>query len=330
MANNEIKDNGMLPFKINEKVALEKSLFTNENVFFDEEKHTYTLVRENKELPSVTTVLSKLGVAPSYDEVDEEVLKNAASYGKAIHKEIEEYIKFGEMGVSVELSNFIKWLNNSPYLVIGSEVVVNNNYLAGTLDLLLYNEDTEKLAIMDLKTTSVIHKESVKWQNSLYRRMVVSPLGEHIDTNLVGHFQKNGEFEVVELPFISDEIINEVMKQLSTGEELHIPMIILNEYQLSEIQELLVAIKKHEDLIKSYNTQIDKYKEKVIKAMEENGISKYEDDMIRITYVAPVTKVSVDGAKLKKELPNIASKYQKITTTKASVRMTLKEDDDNE
>lgn len=64
-------------------------LETSRMIEFDEEKHLYTV--EGKVYPSVTSILGKLGVAESYEGIDEELLRARTARGKRIHRAIELY-----------------------------------------------------------------------------------------------------------------------------------------------------------------------------------------------------------------------------------------------
>ena len=68
----------------------------------------------------------------------------------------------------------------------------------------------------------------------------------------------------------------------------------------------------------------DSLREKLLKAMEDNSIRSFENERIKVSYVDPIKRTSIDSDKLKKELPEIAEKYSKETVTKASLRITLK------
>lgn len=59
-------------------------------------------------------------------------------------------------------------------------------------------------------------------------------------------------------------------------------------------------------------------------AMDKYGIKKFENDILKITYVEPTTRTSIDSARLKKELPAVAEKYSKISQVKGSVRIEAK------
>ena len=63
---------------------------------------------------------------------------------------------------------------------------------------------------------------------------------------------------------------------------------------------------------------------KLLEAMEQYGVKAFENDVVKFTYVAPTEKKSIDSAKLKKEHPEIASAYQKVTPVKAYVKIEVK------
>jgi len=65
-------------------------------------------------------------------------------------------------------------------------------------------------------------------------------------------------------------------------------------------------------------------REQLEKVMGECGIKSFENDLVKITYVEPTTRESIDSAKLKKELPDVAAKYTKTSNVKGSVRISVK------
>lgn len=65
-------------------------------------------------------------------------------------------------------------------------------------------------------------------------------------------------------------------------------------------------------------------KEKLIEAMEQYNVKKFENDSVKFVYVEPTTRTSVDSTKLKKEQPEIYEKYLKTSNVSASVRITVK------
>ena len=291
-------------------------------ITYFEDLHSYVL--NGKELLSTTRLLSKIGVAPDYSSVDEELLKKSAERGNAIHKDIEEWIK-GENPEEIykETYNFIKWLEGSGYTVIDSEYIVNNDVVAGKVDLLLKDNATGELVIADIKTTSAIHYESIAWQLSIYKALG----GEDINKALVLHFNKESELEVRDITLKKEEDIERLFDAVRKEEEYQLPTIELNQQEITTINNALQQIALLKAKQEEYEDIIKGFQEKLISAMEENGVKSIENDFFKITYVAPVVKTTIDTTRLKKEKPEIAKEYSKESTSKASVRITMKESD---
>lgn len=77
----------------------------------------------------------------------------------------------------------------------------------------------------------------------------------------------------------------------------------------------------------SLQVQEKTIKEKLLAAMEAYGITKFENDAIKITYFAPSTTTSIDSTKLKKEQPDIAKEYSKTSNKKSYIKIEVKAGD---
>ena len=117
---------------------------------FNEETHTYTN-EKGEVLISVTQLLKQAGISPNYSYVDEELLRASAEKGSMIHKEIEDYIKKGEIGFTRELQSFIDYVERNNIKVLASEKKVNNDRVAGTIDLIA-QYPSGKVVYADLNT----------------------------------------------------------------------------------------------------------------------------------------------------------------------------------
>jgi hypothetical protein len=88
-----------------------------------------------------------------------------------------------------------------------------------------------------------------------------------------------------------------------------------------------VTIQKITDLLK-LKKQLDEQEKQLKKVLVENmevyGIKSFENDFIKMTYVAPTTRSTIDSARLKTDYPKIAEQYTKVSDVAASVRVTLK------
>lgn len=87
------------------------------------------------------------------------------------------------------------------------------------------------------------------------------------------------------------------------------------------------VIKAISDIVtqkKSLEDQEKMMKEQLQKAMEQHGIKSFDNEVIKITYVAESVRNSVDSAKLKKKYPDIAAECNKSSNVKAFVKIEVK------
>ena len=297
-------------------------------ISFDEQTHTYTN-ETGKELISVTTLLKVAGISPNYDFVNEDVLKAAADRGTLIHKEIEDYIKKGEIGFTRELQSFIDYITENEITVLASEKRVWNDDVAGTIDLIV-KDKFGYIKYVDLKTTSSVYTVSVSWQLSIYKDLDLNNDYEnHKDYEIasleVWHFNKDGSLTVKDLMEVSKENIKRLYDAYINHTEFE---VIVDNSALAELYEVekLIAHFENEKKIAENNAKL--LREKIVESMKQQGVTKFENDKILITYVAPVKRETFDTATFKKEHPGIYNEYLKTTTTKDSVRIKLKENDD--
>ena len=285
-------------------------------VNFDKATHTYSL--EGKKLISVTQLLQMFHLSPDYTIVDEEILKASADRGSMIHAEIEAYNKRGEIGFTTEMANYKKYLDQNGLKCLNSEFVVFDDIVAGTADLLL-DEHGEKV-IADIKTTATLHRNSVSWQLSLYAYL----LGDNeVKRGQAFWFDHDGNLKVVDIPLKPKAEVERLLKCAESGENFE-ELVPVEQAQLSKLEEAEELIKYYDFLKKKAQEQSDEIKKAIMKAMEDNSVYSFENEALKVTYVAPTTRTTIDSARLKKELPEIAEKYTKRSDVKASLRITIK------
>lgn len=136
---------------------------------YDDETHTY--LADGIIIPSVTQIM-KVRFGNKYSGVDPTVLQKAANRGTRIHKAVEEWCTKGIDDGSKEVRNFKFLQKQWKFKVIENEVpllIFNEGkpIVAGRTDLIV---DTKRgLCIADIKSTSVLDKEYLAYQLSLYR-----------------------------------------------------------------------------------------------------------------------------------------------------------------
>ena len=292
-------------------------------VRFVEDTHQY-FDENGKELISVTTLLRKHGLAPDYSGVREDVLKAKAERGSLVHKEIETWIKTGEVGFTKELESFIKYVKDNDLYDIHSEVIVHNDIIAGTYDLMFMRNGICVRA--DFKTTANINKDLVAWQLSMYDYLDTRPCNELE----IFHFEDDGSLKVVPVERIPHEMLVGLIVAEREGYKYELPTIALPPETIKEIREAQFQYAFAEEIKKKAEEVLAKFKDMLIEEMEKNHVKSFENEMIKVTYVAPYTKETLDTTRLKKEHPELAREYTKVSTTKGQVKITLKGDDTND
>lgn len=291
-----------------------------ERVIFNKENHTYTL--DGKILISVTQLMRKHGLAPDYSGINETVLQRKAERGTLIHEEIERYIKHGELGFTSEQDDFIGFAKELGLKNMRSEQIVNNDLVAGTIDLMaerVAGKATIKV-LADYKTGTTVDKEAVRWQLSLYERLS----GEKFDEFYVFHLCEKSKY--IPLEHIPAEEVEKLLECERKGEIYKPRTLMVPSELLAAAEQAERAVKVAEAAKKEAEANANEIRAQLIAAMEAQGIKSFEtaDKSMLITYVAPSVRQGLDGELLKKEHPELAQKYVKTSTVKASVRITVR------
>ena len=286
-------------------------------VVFNEAEHKYTL--EGRELSGITRILSKHLFPDKYKNIPEATLNAAAERGSHIHKEIQEWIEKGESGFTDELQAFISEFKDK-YDQMWSEFLVNNDRFATAVDLVTLKDG--KIELHDIKTTYALDLDYLSWQLSicayLFERMTDCPVHSLNYIWIRGMDIKTGE-----IPRKTDKEVEDLLQAEIDG-EIYKQELILPETEIAEIVRIETYIKTLDEQKKQAEAEMAKFKEKLISAMEEKGVKSIDMENIKITYIAPSCRETVDTKKLKAEYPEIAEKLKKSTKTKASVRITLR------
>ena len=70
--------------------------------------------------------------------------------------------------------------------------------------------------------------------------------------------------------------------------------------------------------------EVKKVKEALKDAMEEYGLTGYEDEYIKVSYRKASQRATVDSKRLKEELPDVYIEYSKISNVSSSVSIEAK------
>lgn len=97
-------------------------------------------------------------------------------------------------------------------------------------------------------------------------------------------------------------------------------MVAFESKAIAVIQAIADIASKKKEL----EDQDKKMREQLEAAMEQYNVKSFENELVKITYVEPTTKTTVDSKKLKEKHPEIYTECSKISAVKGSVRITVK------
>lgn len=303
----------------------------------DEKTHTYFVDGQIAAI-SVTELLHKHGLAPSYEGVNEGVLEEARNRGKDIHSDIERWIMADGFEPETRAGlNFAKWAEPiiGKYTIAEQMLAIDwKGLLIGcTADYLGEFEGYGRV-LGDHKTTSRFQKEYVSWQVSVNDYIARKCSGKIINSRffvwdgaeklLCTLFDKDDEMTVKECDKIPDSEIEKLFEAELNGEiykrpELVIPTEMGVDLETAELA--LISIKEQEEAVKA---RVEKMRAALIAEMERQGVYSYKGEKIEFSYRAPSERVTVDSTRLKRELPQVYADYSKVSKVKASVIIRVK------
>lgn len=290
-------------------------------VKFDENLHKYTV--DGKEVISVTQLLQKHKITPSYDAVDKELLRMASERGTLIHEEVENWIKDRELGFTQEAYYICDYLHDESYY--GSEIIseqmVANDVVAGRFDL-LFLDGKKRLVLADIKTGNSKHMYGWTWQLSLYKYLYERMYDKKIEYLKI-LWAHDEDLTVIPCEYVGEDKIENLLNAEKEGRLISDVDLGVSEEELEELQELMQDIKSKEEELNLLKEKVDKVKGILYDTMGKEGVKTVDRGKLKITYVAPSCRTSVDSKKLEKEDPETYKKYVKTTTVAGSIKITL-------
>lgn len=308
---------------------------------FDEKNHIYRVDGDIASI-SVTELLHKHGLAPDYSGVSKTVLKAAAARGKEIHKDLENVCNLKNYTPTTSQgAQFDEWIKQNVDCAAAEQVLAydfDGMIIAGTADILGFLKNGE-LFVGDHKTTSTFDREYVSWQVSLLDYMARKNNGRLINDRPIFWrgaskfycFWYNGDtMTVKELTKIDDKEIEKLLMAELNGDLYVRPELVVADDLRAQVEIVERVLAKSEADYKQAKENAEKLRAELLAEMERQGIKSYETDAFKVTYVAPVDRLTVDSKKLKAEYPQAYANCQKLTKVKASVRVTIKGEENEE
>lgn len=308
---------------------------------FEEKGHIYSVNGEIASV-SVTELLKKHGLSPDYSGVDKQKLRDAAEKGKEVHKDLENVLNVAAYKPTTEQGKqFKEWVDKNLDCGVGEQMLGferDGMIIAGTADVMGIAKNRSFVIIGDHKNTTAFHREYVSWQVSLLDYFARKLGSEKINGKILAwkgakqffcfHYDpKTGKMTVYELEKVPDEEIERLLDCEYNNTIYERPALIIDPDLESRYLKAEQEFMSIETQAKTLQDARDALRGEILALMEKQKILSWEskDRQLKVTYVAPQERVSVDSKKLKEKYPQVYTECQKLTKVKAQIRVTIRE-----
>ena len=290
-------------------------------VVFDELDHTYTY--KGKKLSGVTALLGRQLFQSKYDGISKGVMERAAERGNAIHRQIEMYESFGGENFDAEVDAYIKLKAKNKFDTLCTEWLVSDNkHVASSIDVVF--EKGKEIVLCDIKTTSKLDMEYLSWQLSIYKYLLLLDNPKTKVSGLVACWlpkPQYGKPKMVVVPEKPMEWVKGLIECDARSEQWVNPEApAVTEQSLIVPQELTKAVA---DFLRA-EKQAKEMKDRLRSLMEENGITKWENEDFVASLGKPTEQSKFDTESFRKEFSELYDKFIKTTPVKPRFTVKLK------
>lgn len=297
-------------------------LIENKKVFFDAISHSY-INDKDELLIGVTSLLEKHNLAPDLSNIPATRLKEAADKGTRVH----EYLQSYEAGKMVLPSGLLNEYKKLGLRFLASEFLVSDNELVASKIDMLYQSGPDSVIIADIKTSEKKNLRYVTWQTSIYKVLFErqNPGIKVSDLYLIWtdkNCEKLKAFERLE-PIPESEV--EALLDAERKDEIYVDPhtaesavtvladdLALYSASISLMAELKAKLKETEAFVK----ECDK---KLVAYMTENNLEEMLVEGGTVKLKKGYQRKAVDTAKLAKDYPQLAAKYEKVSDVSPSI-----------
>ena len=278
-------------------------------IVFDKEKHTYTLNGELLPIQGITRMIDRQIFGSKMQNVPESVLKKYAEFGSLVHKEIQDYYENGDFPTTDEAMAFV----SKGIQCTVCEFIVGDERVATAIDFV--GEDG---FLYDFKTSTTLDKERVSWQLSICAYLFERQTGQKVK-GLMGVHLRGKECTFVGVERKPDEQVDALIQAELLGESY------LSEersmQRLLDLERAIIQIKQEAEMYEE--------RKKVLltglgEKMAQMGLKTLKTDNLTLTLVPESTTTTLDSKRLKEEMPEIYSQFEKTGTRKGYLKMTIR------
>lgn len=300
-------------------------------VVFTEEDHTYYLPEKGKYLSGITGMLERQLFPDTYAGIPEAIIKQAAEYGKEVHKSIEDFDMNWENDGTQEVADYISLISEQGLVHETSEYLITDGENYASMIDKVYRVDETTFDIGDIKTYGIMtpeKREKARWQLSVYAYLFElqnkkAKVRRIFILHIRNKAKKDGSFDhisdFIELKRIPSEIVKELLLADSVGKQFVNPYAIPEDIRQQEsvIRQLIQAKQDAE-------TRLNSIKARILSLMEAQDIKSWCTETMRITRKLPTTRSSFSLADFKEAHSDIdIEPYMKTSQVAGSLTIAI-------
>lgn len=289
-------------------------------VSFDAEAHRYFL--NGNELSGITGILHKHIFPDQYKDIPQFILDRAAERGTMVHESIELLDAGFEPAESTpEIENYKRIKADNGLKTIANEyIVTDGEHFASGIDLVFTNGG-KNIILADIKTTSVLNKEYVAWQLSIYAYFFELQNPDLKVSKLYALWLRGDKSEFAEVERIDTATIKDLLQCEVEGRKFINPLAKADAKVPAEIKNAEMAVYTLVTQIKELTEQKKQLSEGLLKLMQDNDVKSFKGEHITLSRKAASTREDIDKKKLKEEYPEVYAACVKTTNISESLQI---------
>lgn len=289
-------------------------------ICFNAEEHRYFL--NGVELQGITGLLRKHIFPNLYADIPQFVLDRAAERGTMIHESIELLDGgFAPAELTHELENYKRIKAENGLSTVENEyIVTDGEHFASGIDLVLSDKE-DNIVLADIKTTSVLDKEYVRWQLSIYAYLFELQNPRLKVGKLYALWLRGDKSEFAEVQRIDVDIIKYLLQCEVDGRQFVNPLAKADPKVPAGIKNAEMAVYTLVTQIKELTEKKKQLSDGLLKLMQDNDVKSYKGEHITLSRKAASTREDIDKAKLKVEYPEVYAACVKTTNISESLQI---------
>ena len=280
-------------------------------ICFNAEAHRYFL--NGVELQGITGVLHKHIFPDQYKDIPQFRLDHAAERGTLVHESIELLdAGFEPSESSIEIENYKRIKEENGLSTVENEyLVTDKEHFSSSIDLVLRDKE-DNIILSDIKTTSVLNKEYVRWQLSIYAYLFELQNPDLKVSKLYALWLRGDKSKFVEVERIDTAIVKNLLQCEVEGRKFINPLAKADAEVPAEIKNAEMSVYTLITQIKELDAKKKELSKGLLKLMQDNDLKTYKGDYITLSRTAAYGREDIDKNKLKDEYPEVYAACMKI------------------